>query len=168
MILTITPKGGRANIMTPTGPSGNGLKKKSGKKKKKRRRQACPGDMAAGDRASDGPVPGLEPWPSAWTSHGPLPGPPPSPGQAGAKGQTEHSEKPCSRFPSSLWSLKDVTPRGATLWRGPPEPGHPGPASAQPQLSLSSAPGSLALRLLRFPPARQSHLNSAPQRTASW
>ena len=135
--------------MTPTGPSGNGLKKKSGKKKKRRRRQACPGDMAAGDRASDGPVPGLEPWPSAWTSHGPLPGPPPSPGQAGAKGQTEHSEKPCSRFPSSLWSLKDVTPRGATLLAGSPR-ARPSwaslsSASAQPQLSPrepGSAPAS--------------------------
>lgn len=64
--------------------------------------------------------PGLEPWPSAWTSHGPLPGPPPFPGQARAKGQAKRSEKPSSHFPNSLWSPKNVASWGATLLSGSP------------------------------------------------
>lgn len=99
--------------------------------------------------------PGLESWPSAWTSHGPLPGLPHSLGQAGAKGQARRSEKPGSHFPSSLWSPRDAAPQGVTLLAGS-------------CASLRLASGSLALHLLCFRPVRQSHLNLAPQRTATW
>lgn len=99
--------------------------------------------------------PGLESWSSAWTSHGPLPGLPHSPGQAGAKGQARHSEKPGSHFPSSLQSPRDAAPQGVTLLAGS-------------WASLRSASGSLALHLLCFRPVRQSHLNLAPQRTVTW
>lgn len=149
--------------MTPTGPSGNGLKKKAGKKK--RRRQARPGDTEAGDRASDGPVPRVGTLALCvdltWASSGPSA----LSGASRSQGAGRAFRKALLTFPK--FSLE---PKGCDAPGGDSVGGVPQSRAilSQPQLSLSSAPGSLALCLLRFPPARQSHLNSAPQRTASW
>lgn len=121
--------------------------------------------MAAGDRATDGPVPWVGTLALCVDLTRASSRPSALSGASQSQGAGQAFRKAQLTFPKFSLEPEECGILGGDSVVGVPQ----SPAVlGQPQLSLSSAPGSLALRLLRFPPAWQSHLNSAPQRTASW